>query len=92
MQAPSNLAKTYIASDIHLDKLDQIFQELFKLDSTLLKNEMTMADIERWDSLCHMTLIVSIEKNFGIELSFDDISRMQNIGEIRKIVTEKTRL
>jgi len=71
------------------DKLDQIFQELFKLSPGQMQNEMTMADIELWDSLRHMELIVRIEKKLGIELSFDDISKMQNIGEIRKIVAKK---
>jgi acyl carrier protein len=70
--------------------LDQIFQDLLKLTPGSIKDDISMADISLWDSLHHMELILTIEEKFGIELSFDEISKMQNIGEIRKIVAEKT--
>ena len=52
--------------------------------------EVTMADVEMWDSLRHMELIVAIEEKFGLQLEFDEISRMQSLGEIRRVVAEKT--
>lgn len=70
--------------------LDAIFLELLKLTPEVAKDSMTMNDVALWDSLRHMELITAIEQQFGFELSFDEISAMQTIGAIRKIVIEKT--
>ena len=54
-----------------------------------LNDQLTMKDIENWDSLKHMDLITSIEESLKIELSMDDIISMIDIKTIRKIVKEK---
>jgi acyl carrier protein len=69
--------------------LDQIFQDLFKISPETIKDESTMADIELWDSLKHMELIVAIEQKFEIELTFEEISEMQSIGAIRRIISTR---
>lgn len=48
-----------------------------------------MDDVSLWDSLRHMELIVAIEQKFGFELNFDEISSMNSIGGIRKLVDSK---
>lgn len=69
--------------------LDRIFQDVLKLPPSEIKDELTMNDVELWDSLRHMELILAIEQGLGLELSFEDITRMENLGAIRKIVAEK---
>lgn len=48
-----------------------------------------MKDVEAWDSLKHMELIVSVENTFGIELSFDEIVAMQTVSEIKRVLRQK---
>jgi acyl carrier protein len=48
-----------------------------------------MKDVETWDSLKHMELIVCIEQTFCVELTFDEIVKMQNVGEIKRILNER---
>lgn len=70
-------------------ELGKIFKELFKVAPESLQDELKMSDLELWDSLRHMELISTIEQHFGVELSMDEISRMQSVCEIRKILAEK---
>ena len=72
-----------------MKKLDQIMSEVFRLAEEELKDEYTMKNIENWDSLKHMDLILSIEKGLDVQLSMDDILKMKDIKTIRKIVKEK---
>ncbi len=87
MQTSSKLQALACASQT---KLDGVFNELFKLTPDSIKDEMTMSDVELWDSLRHMELIVAIEEKFAIELTFDEISNMQSIGAIRALIAQKT--
>ena len=57
------------------------------LDS--ITDELTMSDVEFWDSLQHMNLIASLEQTYGIELTFEEIVIMQNVAEIKRVLTEK---
>jgi acyl carrier protein len=49
-----------------------------------------MDDVRNWDSLSHMNLIVTIENDFGIELSGDDIAEMITFDKIREILKRHT--
>ena len=72
-----------------MEKLKQILCEVLKIKEDDLNDQLTMKDIENWDSLKHMDLITSIEESLKIELSMDDIISMIDIKTIRKIVKEK---
>lgn len=62
------------------EKLNDIFCEVFDDDEIELTEDMTADDIEEWDSLMHVTLIVSIEREFGIQLNAAEIGQLENIG------------
>jgi len=73
-----------------LENLDIILCEVFRLKNTQLDDTLTMNEIEQWDSLTHMDLIASIEGEFDIQLTMDDIMNMKDIKTIKTIVFEKT--
>ena len=50
---------------------------------------MTAADIEDWDSLAQINLIIAIEKEFGVKFNLEEISKLKNIGEILEIIKIK---
>ncbi|MFQ5427960.1 MAG: acyl carrier protein [Thermodesulfobacteriota bacterium] len=70
-------------------KLTNLLAELFEMKAEDITDKLTMEDVDLWDSLKHMELIVSIEQAFGIELTFDEISNMQNVKKIKGILLEK---
>ncbi len=72
------------------EALDEIFQEFLRIPKGTATDAMTMEDVESWDSLKHMELIVAIEERFGFQLTFDEIGTMQSLGAIRDLVNTKS--
>ena len=75
-------------SDI-FDKLIPIFRNVFD-DDELIINETTKAeDIDEWDSLAHIRLVISIEKVFELRFTTDEISNLANVGDTVKLIMKK---
>ena len=65
-----------------LEKLTAIFKDELDNDDIVLTNETTAEDIEEWDSLSHIQLIVAIEKAFKIRFTSSEIQSWNNVGEM----------
>ena len=72
-----------------MKKLNQIISEVLRIKEEDLKDELIVQDLESWDSLKHMDLISSIEKDFNIQFGMDEILSMKDIKTIKRIVNEK---
>lgn len=73
-----------------LKKLNEIFIDVMDLDADfVLTEDMTADDIEEWDSLSHIQLIVAIEKEFGIKFTSREIMKWNNVGEMVDTILEK---
>ena len=68
--------------DAILRALTVIFQEIFDDDDISLKRETTALDIEEWDSLNQIKIILACEKAFDVHLKPREISVMENIGDM----------
>ncbi len=75
------------------DQMQSIFRNVFGDDELSLKDSMTAADVDGWDSLAHINLIIAIEKHFGIKFATAEISGLkadgQNIGTFLRLVEAK---
>lgn len=65
-----------------VEKLTDIFREVFDDDSIEITDTLTANDVEGWDSLMHITLIGAIESEFQIKFSMRDILSMKNVGAL----------
>ena len=63
-------------------ELNCVFQEVFDDERIELTDETTAADIEDWDSLENINLIVSIQARFRIKFDMEEIASMINVGEM----------
>lgn len=70
-------------------RLDEVFQDVFDNEEIHVSDETTAEDIEDWDSLEHISLIVAVENAFGIKFSMGQVTRMKNVGEMADIILEK---
>ncbi len=57
----------------NLEKYTEIFRQIFEVETEKLNEDFTFKDIEKWDSLTHLTLITTLEETFEIMLDTDDI-------------------
>jgi len=72
-----------------IKKLNEIFIDVLDLDECNLTNETSANDIEEWDSLSHIQLIVAIEKAFKIKFTSLEIMKWANVGEMLNSMEEK---
>ena len=67
-------------------QLTEVFHEVFEDDSIVLSREMTADDVEDWDSLAHMRLILSVENSFGLRLPSTKVGGLKNVGELIDLI------
>jgi acyl carrier protein len=69
--------------------LNSIFQQVFDDDSIRISPELTANDIDGWDSLSHVNLIVAVETRFNIRFSQKELLTFKNIGDLLKCIEGK---
>jgi acyl carrier protein len=70
-------------------RLSGIFQEVFDDPSLQVTDHMTAADVDGWDSLTHINLIVAVEKEFQIRLTTAEIRSLKNAGDFIGLIAKK---
>jgi acyl carrier protein len=72
-----------------LSGLTTVFREVFDDDELELKPEMTADDVDGWDSLAHIRLILSVQKAFGVKFSPVEMNRLKNVGDLIALTRDK---
>lgn len=72
-----------------LDRLTQIFRVTFKDEEIVVGRSTTAEDIEDWDSLTHVVLIMAVEKEFSIRFSASEIASLENVGDLITVIEAK---
>lgn len=69
------------------NKIKQILAEVFEIDVNAINENSDSSNIENWDSLNHMNLIVTLEEEFEVEIDEDEISNLMSYSAISKLIT-----
>ncbi len=72
-----------------LQQLNDIFKDVLDNDDIVLTDITTANDIEEWDSLYHIQLVVAIEKHFKIKFTASEIQSWKNVGDMANAVKSK---
>jgi acyl carrier protein len=70
-------------------KLKPIFETVLDVDDLDLRDDLAAGDIPEWDSLSHVRLIVTIERQFKIKFSNSEIEGLKNVGDLIRLVMTK---
>jgi len=74
---------------IIIDKLQEIFDDIFDESQPKVIPELTAADVLEWDSLSNIQLIVSIEREFGIKFSGQEVENLLSVGNLIDAIQDK---
>ena len=69
--------------------LNVIFCEVFNDDSIMIARETTADDVEGWDSLSHVNLIVAVEMKFNIRFATGEVLGLKNAGDLIDLINKK---
>ena len=72
-----------------LAKLADIFREIFDDETVIPTAAMTAADVDAWDSLNHIRLIVATEMAFGVKFGITEITGLANVGDLVSLIRSK---
>jgi acyl carrier protein len=72
-----------------LAKMTPVFRDVFDDDELVINDAMTAEDVEGWDSLNHIRLIVSIERAFALKFSASETGKLKNVGEFVELIRSK---
>jgi acyl carrier protein len=73
------------------EKLVEIVSELFDLDPSLVRDELTPEDVELWDSLNHLRLVTAAEQEFEVKLTTAQIESITSLGVLRALIEQSAR-
>lgn len=73
-----------------MQRLNQVFREVFDDDSLQIHDATTADDIEEWDSVEHISLVIATEKTFNIRLNAAEVGKLQNVGAMVDLLLERT--
>ena len=76
-------------NDEQLEILTEIFRTLFNNPELNLDDELVATDVPGWDSFNHINLVINIEEEFEVKFRNDEVSKMQNVGDLKKILAIK---
>ncbi len=71
-----------------LERLQSIFDDIF-LDEVVITPELSANDVEEWDSLLHISLVVAVEEAFGIRFRVGEVESMRNVGEFASLIENR---
>ena len=72
-----------------IKEVNEIFIDVLDEDDIIIEYDTTAADIDEWDSLNHIQLVVAIEKHFKIRFSSGEIQNFKNVGEMCEAIKAK---
>ncbi|MCP3394700.1 acyl carrier protein [Bradyrhizobium sp. CCGB12] len=63
-------------------RVQNVFREVFDNPALNINREMQAKDVANWDSLNHITLIMTLEETFKVKFSTREVMGFQNVGEM----------
>jgi acyl carrier protein len=70
-------------------RVNEVFRDVFEADDLSITRDTTAADVDGWDSLMHVRLVMAIEKEFGVRFTSSEVSSLGNVGDLLDVLERK---
>jgi acyl carrier protein len=72
-------------------RLSEIFLDVFDDDSIEVKADLTAKDVDGWDSLTHIRLMLTVEKTFKLKFSTSELGNLRSVGDLVALIDKRTK-
>ncbi len=67
-------------------RLVSVFRDVFDDPSLEIRDDLARGEWVAWDSLAHVKLILAVEEEFGVKLSFDQVAKIKSVADLKQII------
>ena len=78
-----------MTKEVVFEKIQEIFRDIFDDGDLIIKETTNSSEIEDWDSLNHINLVVAIEGELNIKFNLKELSGLKNVGEMIDLIMTK---
>ncbi|HEV2578971.1 MAG TPA: acyl carrier protein [Acidobacteriaceae bacterium] len=75
--------------DSILEELQSIFRDILDQPNLVLTRESNASNVEDWDSLSHINLVMAIERRYGIKFALGELQELKNVGDMIDLIKTK---
>jgi acyl carrier protein len=72
-----------------LERIQRVMRDIFDEPGLLVSSATSANDVEAWDSLSHISLVVAVEKEFGVRFDLRELRALKNVGEWDDLIGRK---
>jgi acyl carrier protein len=78
-----------MSSEELLLNVSDIIREVLEVPQLVVTRETSAADVDEWDSMTHITLIIAIEKKFKVRFALGELQSLKNVGDMIELIQKK---
>jgi acyl carrier protein len=86
----SIVMEPYVSPEEIQPKLTQILRDVFDDEALVATPDLTASDVDGWDSVNHVRLILSVERAFKIKFTASEVTSLKKLGDLTKLIAAKT--
>jgi acyl carrier protein len=77
-----------LTTDTVYARLNTLFRDVLDDDSLVLRQDTTAKDVEGWDSMANVQLMLGVEREFGVHLSAGQMQALRNVGDLVSVIVK----
>jgi acyl carrier protein len=77
-----------LTTDTVYARLNTLFRDVLDDDSLVLREDTTAKDVEGWDSMANVQLMLGVEREFGVHLSAGQMQALRNVGDLVSVIVK----
>jgi acyl carrier protein len=78
-----------MTTDSILEQLQSVFRDVFDDDELTINRDSSAEDVDGWDSLMHVSLMINVERVFGVKFSTTQVASLKDVGELIDLIESR---